>query len=522
MKNIRNPGIAGQTSEVVTPNGDVISGGASSTDSEAVEGFGEQHKDLSAENNVVEAGRPRIAVTKPTEPLRQSAPNTLREEISDAAMDARKETAIDLQTGSESGSSPNEPSEPENDAGSRNYSSEAQPIDHSPKDVTIDGQAERPDSTDGIRRKLRGWFGSSRQAEPDPQTPRHLDAEHKQNPDPHPQIEPISSPSEGTSGIDNPHEFSMPRLRFGESAWDANEPWWSHKDWTKLPLSGPPDDLIVRNGTYGRFAAIGGSVRGTMHRPRAELNDDAFTIHGVEHPDFEEPMYLVAVIADGVGSSEYSSFSSRIYVEAAARWISHELKAFGSGALDQLAARLNEPESQFLIDVAEQVRGSYKLPMPDWVRQHPNIPPANTDDNEIQCTLTFAVVDLQTDDHGNVLIGAIGDSPAMQIVDGDLVVLHPKVSENDEIYSTATQVAIGATSLELMKATVQPGSPLILMTDGVGNFLKFRGTTPLGKFIATAWCTPVDHFQFIRDLSFNIRGADDDRTALVLWAREPA
>lgn len=471
-----------------------------------------------------EKRRPRITVSKANESVEQEQTITFHNGASDPSTSAGQDLHPIQQAVTESSShsdiAPSFLTEGADEATTVEQPSSSDSVSESIERTESEQQSEQ-DSTNGIRRRMTSWFsrGDSPPADPPPD-PEPVETAAV-DPPAKPQSEEFA-PEESPPELDatEPAVFSMPRLRFGESAWDAQEPWWSLKNWTKLPLSGAPDDLIIRNGTYAGIAAIGGSVRGTMHRPRAELNDDAFTIHGVEQPGNEEPMYLVAVIADGVGSSEYSSFSSRIYVEAAARWISHKLKALGSCALDRLHDEFATPESKFLIDVADRVRVAYKDPVPQWVREHPNIPPPDTEDKEVQCTLTFAVVDLQTNTDNNVLIGAIGDSPVMQISHGDLDVLHPSVSESQEIYSTATQVAIGATSLELVRATLRPTQPLLLMTDGVGNFLQFRGTTALGKFIASTWHSPIDHFQFIRDISFDIRGADDDRTMIVLWARE--
>jgi len=301
----------------------------------------------------------------------------------------------------------------------------------------------------------------------------------------------------------------------------GKELWWSQRDWTKLPPAGPPDDILTRIGVAGNLAVAGCSVRGRKHRHGVQNNDDYFTTAIVNHPDSGEPVALVAVVCDGMGSAEFSSFGSKALAEATAASLTYlATKLFGDG-WDHLAAYLDANSEQFLTEISGSVRSAVAHERPSWLRVPSYIPPEGVADGLLQSTLTFAVVEFaQNGLPSPAIIGCIGDSPAMSIEAGHVRALLA-LDDNDGIHSTATEGALGATSLTLVAHEIRSGCPLLLATDGVANFLTYEGeTTRLGRYIAEQWSSPVDHLSFIRDVNFDLASADDDRTALVVWARD--
>ena len=339
----------------------------------------------------------------------------------------------------------------------------------------------------------------------------------------HEMADSVSSeePAQGTViGLAKPMDAE--RLIVGEEETTfGKQPWWSNRNYRKLPASGPPDDVIVRSGTFGNLALIGGTLRGTKHCPRGEVNDDYFTTTSVCHPDTAEPMYLIAVVCDGMGSAEYSSFGARVLAEATAASLAYIASGLAPLPPRDFVSILRDQAADFLSELSSVVRHAVNNVHADWIRHQPHVPPADVTDRNLQSTLTFSVVEVsKVGEASEALIGFIGDSPALSINHG---VIHNLLeeSEGSGVFTTATEGAIGATSLSLISHTITPGSPLVLATDGVANFLTYNGNpTRLGSYIAEHWSQPMPQLAFIRDMDFDFPSADDDRTAVVIWARD--
>ena len=338
--------------------------------------------------------------------------------------------------------------------------------------------------------------------------------------------QPTEDPGPGRAGPVSIVELAKPadaeRLIVGEEETTfGKQPWWSNRNYRKLPASGPPDDVVVRSGTFGNLALIGGTVRGTKHCPRGEVNDDYFTTTSVCHPDTAEPMYLIAVVCDGMGSAEYSSFGARELAEAAAANLAYIASRLAPLPPGDFVSILRDQAADFLSELSTTVRHAVNNVHADWIRHQPHVPPADVTDRNLQSTLTFSVVEVaKVGEVSEALIGFIGDSPALSITDGVILNLLEE-SESSGVFTTATEGAIGATSLSLISHTIAPGSPLMLATDGVANFLTYNGEpTRLGSYIAEHWSQPMPQLAFIRDMDFDFPSADDDRTAVVIWARD--
>lgn len=57
----------------------------------------------------------------------------------------------------------------------------------------------------------------------------------------------------------------------------------------------------------------------------------------------------------------------------------------------------------------------------------------------------------------------------------------------------------------------------MLATDGVGIPVR---ATQAGAYLAEAWAEPPGPVAFLHQLQFDLRSFDDDRTAVVVWARD--
>lgn len=331
---------------------------------------------------------------------------------------------------------------------------------------------------------------------------------------------PVDEPVRAASAP--PLPANAERLILGaEPTTFGKEPWWSSRNYRKLPMSGPPDDLVVRSGTFGNLAAMGCSSRGTKHCPYGEPNDDFFTTSVVNDPEQDEPAYLVAVVCDGMGSAEFSSFSARILAEATAACLANIATHLWPLSLTGFAELFSSDGEKILGEISDVVRGAASLKRPSWLQAQSHIPPTDVSDRHLQSTLTFAIVKIaKIGEASEALIGYVGDSPALSIKSGEIHNLFED-AQSSGVFSTATDGAIGATSISLIEHTIDAGTALLLATDGVANFLTYeRQPTNLGAYVAEHWSRPLPQMAFIRDMDFDLPSADDDRTALVIWARD--
>ena len=67
-----------------------------------------------------------------------------------------------------------------------------------------------------------------------------------------------------------------------------------------------------------------------------------------------------------------------------------------------------------------------------------------------------------------------------------------------------------------MRGTLRPGEALVLASAGLGTPVR---ETPVGTYLAQAWAEPPGPVTYLHQLQFDLRSFDDDRTAVVVWAR---
>jgi len=144
---------------------------------------------------------------------------------------------------------------------------------------------------------------------------------------------------------------------------------------------------------------------------------------------------------------------------------------------------------------------------------------ASADPGELQTTLSFAVIGPADTDEVVAVTGWIGDSPVILIQDSNWVHVS-REQETDGLHSTASQGLMTTDRLSLRRDDLSVGDGLLVCSDGVGNFIEYKGAeTALGRDLRERWSTPPERLEFIRDLSFDIQSADDDRTAVMVWHR---
>jgi serine/threonine protein phosphatase PrpC len=306
-----------------------------------------------------------------------------------------------------------------------------------------------------------------------------------------------SLPTTGTSLPAWPERMSadddIRPVTIGEPSTFGSKDWWSSGWW---PMSSSDGDLVADFATHGALAVAGVSLRGHKHRFAGEPCEDAFHFRSADGPT--GPVVCVAV-CDGVGSAAES--------RTAARWLSERVTF-------SLAAASEGSQSPLMPD---DVRNAGMRAIED-VRERAGQQGYALSD--LRTTLTFAIIPASPTATGPMFIGQVGDSPAFLGEEAGWLPIPDTDSAPGMILTNVTQDALSAEPSELDVATMllPPGGRLILCSDGIGNFVRSRGSVlDLGRHLAQALRAPVPPLDLVRHASFDLRSADDDRTLVVVW-----
>ena len=297
-------------------------------------------------------------------------------------------------------------------------------------------------------------------------------------------------------------------VTYGEPTTFGSQPWHTERNWWKIPLSGEANDVRSTFGTVGRLACAATSLRGNKHRLQAGVNQDSYSI--VEVTTNDKETFLVAAVCDGMGSAAHSGYASRKAAAACTSVLSRALKIIGREMFDIPEERQARLVQEIRKSVVTYDRGEFDAPP---------VAMESVATSDLQTTLSFAIVAAGGPEKFDLMTGTIGDSPVILIRNGIWEWTQSDASGSG-LHSTASDGLITTDVLDLNVTSLSAGDGLLICTDGVGNYLRFNGAeTPLGRDLRERWTTPPDRLQFIRDLSFEIQSADDDRTAVVIWAR---
>lgn len=343
---------------------------------------------------------------------------------------------------------------------------------------------------------------------PSPPVPNDLD-----DLPPPPDGPPAAAHAVGRASAGEQSEFNLRGTIYGEPTTIGREAWFSERGWWQVPTSGESNDVRSHMGTVGDVAVAATSLRGHRHRLKGEPNQDSFTLRAVHlDPDSDEPRpFLVAAVCDGVGSSEHSAFGARLAAHQMSKILAEMLKEDSGDLHSSLHGYSDRIMAKITKAVTDYRRDEFDAPPID---------PTQIDLKSLQTTLTFAVVPAFVEPGATTrtaMIGWVGDSPALVLSDGEW---HSVMTSDadDGVWDTSTQGALGAPGFNLAPLELSAGMGLLLASDGVGNFMSFRGEpTPIGADLASSWSRPVGIIEFIQAVAFETQSADDDRTAVMIW-----
>jgi len=294
---------------------------------------------------------------------------------------------------------------------------------------------------------------------------------------------------------------------YGEATTFGSEPWYTRKNWWKIPTSGETNDVRSQFGTLGRLSCAGTSLRGNRHRLQGGVNQDAFSV--VSATSKEGTEYLIVVVCDGMGSAEYSAYSARMAAHACSSVLTRGLKDLGTAFF----SRIYDKQAEIIGHLREKVL-AYRRGAEIGA---PRKSPTSVGVGDLQTTLSFAIIGPSDTENPTVFSAWIGDSPIVAIQDGVWTTIS-REAEGAGLYSSASDGLLTTDFFKTWEGTFQSGDSLLLATDGVGNFLEYNGSeTALGRDLRRRWALPVQQLSFVRDLSFEVQSADDDRTAVMVW-----
>jgi len=274
---------------------------------------------------------------------------------------------------------------------------------------------------------------------------------------------------QGDHGVFRPREIG-PRGFAAEAPWRLG------------PVADVPD-TVLEAGRVGALEVRAASTRGAAHRFDGDVRQDAVGVTALEG------RVVLAAVADGVGAATDSHHGARLAVRHALGYLAWALPGV---ALDQ-------------VDVSVALHAADRA-----VRQ------AGPDPRHRSTTLTVAVVEVEPGVAGHAFRAArIGDSPAFLLADGTFDTLFGGPAA--EICDPATDsLPAPAGPVERVAGVLAPGEALVLASDGIGVPVQ---ETEAGPYLAAAWAEPPGPVTYLHQLQFNLKSFDDDRTAVVIWAR---
>jgi serine/threonine protein phosphatase PrpC len=273
------------------------------------------------------------------------------------------------------------------------------------------------------------------------------------------------------------------------------------KRWCLIPHSKIARDIQSDYGVVDDVTIIAGSLRGRKHRVVGDPNEDAYAISIAETAD---ATFLIAVICDGLSSASQSAWSAPATAGLVAQHARTNILAHS--VLDQKAIQS---------EMTKAVKSSLKS-LDEMAKTELDMSVIGNEAH-FATTLTYIVIPTKYSLGSTVYCGYIGDSTAFlfQKPTWTPMLLN---TEEKEIQSSVTEAFPISTTPTPIDFQIEIGDRFLLTSDGVGNYIGRDGQNLLlGDYIADKWATPVDELDFLKDLSFDIRSADDDRTIIALW-----
>ena len=271
---------------------------------------------------------------------------------------------------------------------------------------------------------------------------------------------------------------------------------------------GTVPDTIIDGWSSQRFGVRLASVRGASHKfcgiPRQDTARVTLTDDG---------RYVVAAVADGVSSAQFSHKAAQLATSYAISWVLQK-EANPEFALEKIdwislvqgiSFQLNEIEKQSASEATNangQVNPRSKL--------------------KFATTLLVTVCEAMDDGTLRVAGVSVGDSPAFEVSPEGITMLSgQKAMDGSMATSRVAALPVMPDKADRFLASIAPGCALLLTSDGVSDALGGGGGI-LTQCFKNALLGPTiekaNILEFARLVDFSKATYDDDRTAVAIWA----
>lgn len=265
----------------------------------------------------------------------------------------------------------------------------------------------------------------------------------------------------GDAGVFRPRELGQPSRASGM-------PW-------RLGTVADVPDTVLEAGRVGALEVRAASTRGAEHRSRGEVRQDAVGVADVGG------RYVVAAVADGLGTASHAHRGAQLAVRQAIAYLAWALPGADLDQVNMIGA----------IDAADRaVRDAGPKP---------------------RCratTLTVAAIEIGWAGQGHRYRAVrIGVSPGMVLAGGAFTPVFARRGHVDDRLPTPKSQA------EAVRGVLRAGEALVLATGWLGT-----RESQVSTYLAQAWVEPPGPVAFLNHLQFDLRGYEEDRTAVVVWA----
>lgn len=239
-----------------------------------------------------------------------------------------------------------------------------------------------------------------------------------------------------------------------------------------------------------------GSLRGEAHREEGELRQDSM---GTWQLSKGPRSALLVCVADGLGSAEHSHRGAVAACQLLRDLVSLNLEPFlGADSREELAGVWYAVAAE----LAETLKGLAE-------RQ-------GLDPKDLSTTLCAALVDLNSAAERKYAVLAVGDSTAFLLQDGQFTRCLPDPHEGDITDNSTWSLPNGVREPSVATGTLGKDDMLMVCTDGMSNPMREAAVRDqLSRWWADRPAPSLLEFGW--QLSYQVTGYSDDRTAICVW-----
>lgn len=302
---------------------------------------------------------------------------------------------------------------------------------------------------------------------------------------------------------------SQPQI--GDASSFAKYEWWDKdREWCQVSPLGMSNDIVCDIGTSGSIAIAAASIRGHKHKLYSKACQDAFSLRATKSHSGED--FFIAVLCDGMSSAKFSQYGARRTSQLLARCLDGIIR--NEDIVTENVIKLKLPEAFDYCKKNLIPKDNDQFGAPDVILE-------DVKESDFFTTVTFMILPSSKQSSGTleVLVGSIGDSAIFALREKTGIWQEVGRLESEvDIVNPATSAFPATFDTKILTVTIAETDVIVATSDGVGNFLSVQGKqTSLGTYLAKQWVRPVNAATFINDLGFDLKSADDDRTAIVIW-----